>query len=109
MAIFHISSSLLPAAGNFSAPKAQEIVVSRGKVLELLRPDDETGKVLSVVATEVFGQIRCLEAFRLVTIDASHAVSPASAASSDSSVADLIMLFVWFCMACRWAGRGITS
>lgn len=26
--------------GNFSAPKAQEIVVSRGCTLELLRPDD---------------------------------------------------------------------
>lgn len=26
--------------GNFSAPKAQEIVVARGKVLELLRPDE---------------------------------------------------------------------
>lgn len=26
--------------GSFSAPKAQEIVVARGKVLELLRPDE---------------------------------------------------------------------
>jgi hypothetical protein len=26
--------------GNFSAPKAQEVVVSRNKVLELLRPDE---------------------------------------------------------------------
>lgn len=52
--------------GSFSAPKAQEIVVSRGKVLELLRPDDETGKVQSVLSTEVFGTIRCLQPFRLV-------------------------------------------
>ena len=29
--------------GNFSAPKAQEIAVARGKILELLRPDDDTG------------------------------------------------------------------
>lgn len=53
--------------GNFSAPKAQEIVVARGsKILELLRPDDETGKVQSILSVEVFGIIRCLAAFRLV-------------------------------------------
>ncbi|CEL98274.1 unnamed protein product, partial [Vitrella brassicaformis CCMP3155] len=51
--------------GNFSAPKAQEIVVSRGKVLELLRPDD-AGKVQVVFSTEVFGLIRCLSTFRIV-------------------------------------------
>lgn len=50
--------------GNFSAPKAQELVVSRGKVLELLRPND-TGKLVTIVATEVFGCIRSLAAFRL--------------------------------------------
>lgn len=52
--------------GNFSGPKSQEVVVSRGKVLELLRPDDDTGKVQSVLATEVFGTIRSLMPFRLV-------------------------------------------
>ncbi|CAL5225226.1 g8014 [Coccomyxa viridis] len=50
--------------GNFSGPKAQEIVVSRGKILELLRPDD-AGKVQTVCSTEVFGCIRCLAPFRL--------------------------------------------
>ena len=49
--------------GNFSAPKAQEIVVSRNKVLELLRPD-ESGKMQTIVSTEVFGVIRSLQAFR---------------------------------------------
>lgn len=52
--------------GSFSAPKAQEIVVSRGKILELLRPDDDTGKVQSVLATDVFGVIRSMKSFRLV-------------------------------------------
>jgi len=52
--------------GNFSAPKAQEIVVARGKILELLRPDDETGKIQSIVSTEVFGIIRTIAPFRLV-------------------------------------------
>jgi splicing factor 3B subunit 3 len=39
--------------GNFSAPKAQEILVSHGRTLELLRPDDETGKMVSILCTEV--------------------------------------------------------
>lgn len=50
--------------GNFSAPKAQEVMVSRGKVLELLRPD-EGGKMQTILATEVFGAIRSLIPFRL--------------------------------------------
>ncbi|KAK9814939.1 hypothetical protein WJX73_002520 [Symbiochloris irregularis] len=50
--------------GNFSGPKAQEIVVSRGKVLELLRPD-ETGRLQTILSTEVFGTVRSLAPFRL--------------------------------------------
>jgi len=50
--------------GNFSAPKAQEIAVSRNKTLELLRPD-EAGKVQTICSVEVFGIIRSLAAFRL--------------------------------------------
>jgi len=51
--------------GNFSGTKMQEIAVSRGKVLELLRPDPNTGKVHPLFATEVFGVIRDMMAFRL--------------------------------------------
>ena len=43
----------------------QEIVVSRGKTLELLRPDANTGKVHTLLTMEVFGIIRSLMAFRL--------------------------------------------
>jgi splicing factor 3B subunit 3 len=51
--------------GNFSGTKqAQEIVVSRGKVLELLRPD-ENGKVQVIHSVEIFGAIRSLVQFRL--------------------------------------------
>lgn len=50
--------------GNFSAPKAQEIIVSRGKILDLLRPD-ENGKMQTICSTEVFGTIRQLMPFRL--------------------------------------------
>ena len=34
--------------GSFSAPKQQELVVARGDVLELLRPD-ESGKVQTIL------------------------------------------------------------
>ena len=49
--------------GNFSAPKVQEIVVARGTVLELLRPDDN-GHMRTICSTEVFGMIRSLQSFR---------------------------------------------
>jgi len=51
--------------GNFSAPKAQEVVVVRGTSLELLRPDDITGKILSVSSVNCFCVIRSIIAFRL--------------------------------------------
>ena len=51
--------------GNFSGTKQQEIVVSRGKVLELMRPDPNTGKVYPLLTSEVFGVIRSLMPFRL--------------------------------------------
>ncbi|GLG92316.1 Splicing factor 3B subunit 3 [Gryllus bimaculatus] len=51
--------------GNFSGSKIQEILVSRGKSLELLRPDPNTGKVHTLLTVEVFGIIRSLIAFRL--------------------------------------------
>lgn len=52
------------AYGNFTGPKAQEIVVSRGKVLELLRPN-ELGKMVSVYSVDVFGCIRAIAPFRI--------------------------------------------
>ena len=51
--------------GNFSGAKLQEIVVSRGKTLELMRPDPNTGKVHTLLTVEVFGVIRSLMSFRL--------------------------------------------
>ncbi len=43
----------------------QEIVTSSGKVLSLLRPDEE-GKAQTIFSTEVFGVIRHMLPFRLV-------------------------------------------
>jgi len=51
--------------GNFSGAKLQEIVVSRGKTLELMRPDPNTGKVHTLLTTEIFGCVRSLMSFRL--------------------------------------------
>ena len=51
--------------GNFSGAKLQEIVVSRGKILELMRPDPNTGKVYTLLTHEVFGVIRSLMPFKL--------------------------------------------
>lgn len=50
--------------GNFSGGKAQEIVVARGKVLDLIRPD-ENGKIQTLLSVEIFGVIRSLAQFRL--------------------------------------------
>nr|CAD1827478.1 unnamed protein product [Ananas comosus var. bracteatus] len=44
--------------------KSQEIVVGRGKTLDLLRPD-ENGKIQTLHSVEVFGAIRSLAQFRL--------------------------------------------
>lgn len=52
--------------GSFSGTKSQEILVSRGKSLELLRPDANTGKVHTLLTTQVFGVIRSLMTFRLL-------------------------------------------
>ncbi|KAL6056108.1 Splicing factor 3B subunit 3 [Balamuthia mandrillaris] len=50
--------------GNFSEARAQEIVVARGSILELLRPND-SGKMQTVLSMEVFGVIRSLLPSRL--------------------------------------------
>jgi hypothetical protein len=59
--------------GNFSAPKAQELVVSRGRSLELLRPNDNA-KLVTILATEAFGCIRSLAAYRLTGAQRDHII-----------------------------------
>lgn len=54
----------LAVYGNFTGPQAQEFVVARGNVLQLLRPD-EAGRLETVISTEVFGVIRSVHPFRL--------------------------------------------
>jgi hypothetical protein len=50
--------------GNFSGPKQQEMVISRGNHLELLRPDED-GKLLTICSTQAFSIIRSIVPFRL--------------------------------------------
>ncbi|EJD52535.1 hypothetical protein AURDEDRAFT_111199 [Auricularia subglabra TFB-10046 SS5] len=59
--------SAVPQAivGNFSGARHQEIIVSRGTRLELLKPDPTSGKLTSVLTHDVFGAVRSLVAFRL--------------------------------------------
>ena len=40
-------------------------MISRGKIIEILRPDPNTGKVFPLLAMEMFGVIRDLIAFKL--------------------------------------------
>lgn len=51
-------------AGNFSGPKVHELVVSRGRFLELLRPDD-AGRLQVVASVDTFSNVRSIHALRL--------------------------------------------
>ena len=53
------------AAGNFSSPSFNEFVVAKGRMLELLRPDAASGRLISVTKADTFGLIRSICAFRL--------------------------------------------
>ena len=61
----HPTASPQAIVGNFSGARQQEIIISHGTRLQLLRPDVQTGKLSTVIATDVFGSIRSLAAFRL--------------------------------------------
>lgn len=50
--------------GNFSSPKVEEFVISRGNIIELWRPD-EAGNINIICSYEVYGLIRALKPFRL--------------------------------------------
>lgn len=50
--------------GNFSGPRVHEIVVARGRTLELHRLEDKT-KLRTVWSSDVFGIIRSMTTFRL--------------------------------------------
>jgi hypothetical protein len=61
----HTTASPQAIVGNFSGARQQEIIVSHGTRLQLLRPDVQTGKISTIITTDVFGSVRSLAAFRL--------------------------------------------
>lgn len=60
--------------GSFAGTKLQEILLAKGKGLELVRPDPNTGKVHTLLQTEVFGVVRSLMSFRLTGGSKDYAV-----------------------------------
>ena len=52
--------------GSFTRPDQEELVVAKGKILELLKIDEDTGKIQVVYRQEVFGLIRQIVPFRLM-------------------------------------------
>lgn len=59
------------AVGQFSGRREDykkgifEVAVAKGRFLEILKPDELTGKLQSLISTNVFGIIRSIAAFRL--------------------------------------------
>jgi len=51
--------------GNYSGQKQQEIAIARGTLLEIIKPDPNTGKVHTICSRECFSLIRSLISFRL--------------------------------------------
>ena len=52
--------------GSFTGPNQHELVVSKGKVLEIYRPHEATGSLDLFYRQEVFGLIRQITPFRLM-------------------------------------------
>ena len=52
--------------GSFTEADQQEIVFAKGKIIELLRPDESTGSLQLIYRQETFGLIRSINAFRLI-------------------------------------------
>jgi len=51
--------------GSFTKENVEEIAVAKGKVIEILSVDEETGKLTSICQQEIFGLVRSMIAFRL--------------------------------------------
>lgn len=60
-------------SGSFTAPKSQEIVISKGTLLELLQIDSN-GKLKTLISREAFCQIRHIAPFRLTGNKQDHII-----------------------------------
>ena len=52
--------------GSFTKANQHELVVAKGKILEMYKVDEETGKLRLIYRQEVFGLIRSILPFRLM-------------------------------------------
>lgn len=60
-------------SGSFTAPKTQEIVISKGTILELFQVD-QSGKFKTLISKETFCQIRNISPFRLTGNKRDHII-----------------------------------
>lgn len=79
MHLYHVTlqkptAITLTIEGNFSGPKAKEVLVARGRILELLRFDKSQERLVSVFSQDVFGVIRSLVPFRLAATNKDYIV-----------------------------------
>lgn len=56
----------LSCSGSFTVPKVDEICVAKGKVIEIMRVDADSGKLEVIYTQEMFGLVRSMLAFRLI-------------------------------------------
>ncbi|KAF7366281.1 hypothetical protein MSAN_00884300 [Mycena sanguinolenta] len=68
------TAAIQAIVGNFSGFREQELIVSHGTSLELLRIDTHTGKISSAVVTDVFASIRSIASFRLAANHKDYAI-----------------------------------
>ena len=52
--------------GSFTKPDQHELVIAKGKILEMYKVDEETGQLRLIYRQEVFGLIRSILPFRLM-------------------------------------------
>ncbi|KAJ7471905.1 pre-mRNA-splicing factor RSE1 [Mycena latifolia] len=58
-------AAIQAVAGNFSGTR-QDILISRGTALEVIRVDAQTGKLSCIASADVFASVRSLASFRLL-------------------------------------------
>lgn len=54
------------AVGQFSGTRTQEVVLAKATRIHLLRPDTQSGKLVTICEQEAFGVIRSIIPFRLI-------------------------------------------
>ncbi|ODQ58395.1 hypothetical protein WICANDRAFT_57231 [Wickerhamomyces anomalus NRRL Y-366-8] len=59
------SASINSCVGNFSGKKSQEIITATSNSLTVYKPDVDTGKLVNVLTTQIFGIIRSVANFKI--------------------------------------------